>query len=120
MRAQAPLLAGDRDYVKAMLASGEERKALLASAAANYREASKMSLAIVFRYYLNDEIARIVLPAGVTRADLSKLPDDQYLPVYERALQAIAQQEYDPDAEDRSDYQRWHDRAQARLKQIEG
>lgn len=120
MKALAPLLAGDRDYLQAMLASGESRKALLASAAANYREASKMSLAIVFRYYLTDDVARAVFPAGVTRADLSKLPDEQYLPVYERAMQAIAQQEYDPDAEDRSDYQRWHDRAQARLKRIGG
>ena len=120
LKGLVPMFAGDRDYLKAMLASGDERKALLASAQRSYREALNNNLAVLFRYYLNDEIAKAVFPAGVSRADLSKLPADQYVPAYEKALALLAQQPYDPDAEDRSDYQRLVERAQARLKQIGG
>jgi hypothetical protein len=116
----SPLLAGDRDYLKAMLASGDERKALLAAAARNYRESVKYNLAVIFRYYLTDEIAKAVFPEGVTRLDLSKLPDEQYLPVYAKAMQLVARQQYDAEAEDRGEYQRYVERAQARLKQIGG
>ncbi|MEO6434558.1 MAG: hypothetical protein ABIP55_02200 [Tepidisphaeraceae bacterium] len=118
MRAQGPLLAGDRDYLKAMQAARSERKALLASAAEHYREAVRMNVAVVFRYYVSDEIAHAIFPVGVSRGDLSKLPADQYVPAYEKALTLIAQQPFDAEGEDRQDYQRALERAQVRLKLI--
>ena len=118
MKGIESLLAGDRDYLKAMLASGEQRKPHLASAAEHYRNAVRRNLAVVFKYYTNDEIAAAVFPPGVTRNDLSKLPAEQYVPTYEKVRRAIGQQPYDSDAEDRGEYESYAARAQARLKQI--
>ena len=38
---------------------------------------------------------------------------------FQRMMQILAQEPYDPDAEDRGDYERYAQRAEARLKRIE-
>jgi len=127
MRAQEPLLLGDRDFLKAIQAGeGEARKKLLAAAAEQYRAAVRANIGIVFRYYVPEELAQQILPAGVTRADVDhagadgrpRLNDEQMLTAYLKAMGAISQQQFDPDNEDRSEYARYIDRAMSRLKTI--
>jgi hypothetical protein len=119
LRGEAALLQGDRDYLKAMLAApGEQRQALLRSAAQHYRDSINGNLFMVLRYYVPEDIVKQTFPKGITRDNVEQLPVDQYLPVYYASMQLIAQQRFDPDAEDRSDYQRSFERAMARLKQM--
>ncbi len=122
LRAQEPMLEGDRDYLKAMLASGDERTQLLEAAAQEYRDSIAGNILVVLRYYLPEPLAAGVLPKGVTRADLeTKLKDYQArVDAYQKlmaGLPGIAR--FDTDADDRSDYTRSIDRAFARLKRIE-
>ena len=119
LRAQNALLLGDRDYLKAMLSAGDERKPLLASAGQHYRESLRGNLQVILRYYLPEEVAPAVLPPGVTRADVGKLTLEQCRAGYQRLLEGLPQVRYDSDAEDRSDYQRYADRAMVRLTRIE-
>jgi hypothetical protein len=121
MRAQEPLLLGDRDFLKAMQTTdAAERKKLLEAASKNYQAAVRANIGIVFRYYVPDELAQQVLPPGVTRAEIDRknLPDGQLLGAYFNALGAIGQAQYDPDAEDRGEYVRYVERALSRLKTI--
>jgi hypothetical protein len=120
LRAQQPMVEGDRDYLKAMLASGDQRQKLLQSAAEHYRDSIQKNIYIVLRYYVPESMEQEIFPPGVTRDNLEKLPPDRYLPSYAAALEMISHAQYDPDAEDRSDYERYIDRALARLKQIPG
>ena len=121
MRAQAPLLEGDRDYLKAMLAAGDARKALLHDAAEHYRDAVDKNFNIIIRYYMPDEIAARVFPPGVTRADAAtRLTLEQKWQAYQGLHAAIAQARFDPDAEDRPEYERYIARAMDRYKRIEG
>jgi hypothetical protein len=119
MRAQEPLLAADRDFLKAMVAGpGAERDKLLDAAAKNYHAAVKGNIGIVFRYYVPDQVAQQVLPAGVSRADVDRkdLTEEQMLGAYINAMNIINHAQYDPDAEDRGEYQRYIDRSMVRLR----
>ena len=121
MRAQEPLLAADRDFLKAMqTADANERKQLLAAAAKNYQQAVRANIGIIYRYYVPDELASQILPAGVTRGEVDRknLPDAQLLDAYAKAMGAISQAQFDPDVEDRSEYVRYVERSLARLKTI--
>ena len=120
LRARDPLLRGDRDYLKAMMAHGAERQALLKQAAEEYRQSIHGNIYIVLRYYVSDVIGKATLPPGVTRDNLEKLPDDKYLSTYAASLELIHEQRYDPDADDRGEYENYINRALARLKQIPG
>ena len=120
LRAQAALMEADRDYLKAMQASGAERQALLQSAAGHYADSIQANIYIVLKYYVSDDIAKRVFPPGVTRDNVENLPPQQFLPTYFAALQMLSNQRFDPDQEDRSDYQRYIERAFARLKEIPG
>jgi hypothetical protein len=119
---QEALYRGDADYLRAMLAAaGPERQSLLNSAAEHYRDAVRLNLYVILRWYVADDLAQRLFPPGVTRSDIAKkLPPEQYLPIYENAMKAIKAQRFDPDGEDRSEYQRYVERAQARLKRIGG
>ena len=120
MRGQQALMRGDCDYLKAMLATGAERQTHLQSAAEHYRDAIALNFYVILRYYMNDQLAPMILPPGTTRNDLTKIPRDQYPVMYQKMKDLIAQAQFDVDSEDRSDYERYVDRAQMRLKRIEG
>jgi hypothetical protein len=122
LRAQEALYTADRDYLKAMMTpAGAQREALLKSAADHYREAQRIGLYIILRWYVNDDVAARVFPAGVARSDIaSKIPAAQYPAMYESAMKLVRTQRFDADAEDRSEYEHYVDRAQARLKRIGG
>jgi hypothetical protein len=117
LRAQESMMLADANYMKAMLASGDERKRLLTTASRQYADAEQWNLYIILRYYMDDYAAPQVLPAGVTRNDLSKLPRQQYRPLYEKLLTLLPPQ--DPSEEDRSDYQVAAKRAELRIKRAQ-
>ena len=119
IEAQGPLMEGDRDYLKAMLTSGPERAKLLASAATYYRDSIAKNLIVILHFYLPDPFTAQVLPPGVTRADIDKLSYEQRLQAYQVLVAALKGTQFDSDAEDRSDYQRYIERAQTRLARIE-
>jgi hypothetical protein len=118
LRAEDGLLQGDRDYLKAMLASGDERKQLLAAAAQHYRDSISGNIQLVLHYYLPEELTS-VLPTGITRADVAKLTYQQRIDAYGRLAQGLKTFKLDSDQDDRSDYQRYIDRATARIQRIE-
>jgi hypothetical protein len=120
--AQEELYKGDADYLRAMKATaGEQRKAMLASAAKHYREAMTRNYYVILRWYFPDDLAARVLPSGVKRSDIAdKVPHDQYPALYEKAMGLLKFLPYDSDADDRGEYQRYLERAQARLKLIGG
>jgi hypothetical protein len=50
------------------------------------------------------------------RPDVEKLTPQQRIAAYEKLVPALKTMPYDPDAEDRSDYQRYVDRAMTRMQ----
>jgi len=77
------------------------------------------NLYVVLRWYVADDVLARLLPAGVKRADIAaKVPAEQYPAIYQSAMNMIKLLQFDSDAEDRSEYQRYIERAQARLKLI--
>jgi hypothetical protein len=120
LTARAPLLSADRDYLKAMVTpAGPERQKLLDAAAAEYKEAVRLNLNVIFRYYTSDEIGRAVLPAGVDRQKAAEsVPLGDLVVAYLRGMNLLARQQFDPDAEDRSDFQRYVDRSMLRLRAL--
>ena len=119
LRAQRELMLGDRDYLKAMLSTGEERRQHLQSAAEHYRQSRALNYLVILRYYMNDALAPQVLPEGMTRHELRRIPPQQYPAMYQKMRELLAREPIDPDAEDRSDYERYVQRAETRLKRIE-
>ena len=91
LRAQDPLLQGDRDYLKAMLAgdSKDERAALLKSAAQYYRDSISGNVLVALRYYLPEPLAAQVLPKGITRLDLDKMTYDQRVDAYQKLMAGL-------------------------------
>jgi hypothetical protein len=121
LRAQAPMMRGDRDYLKAMLTKdAAERQKLLAAAAKSYQEAVIRNLYIVLRWYMPEDDAKAVLPPGMTREDISKIPGDQFPALYQQLHARLINKQWDPDKDDRSDYERYAERAVTRLKRIGG
>ncbi len=118
-RATAEMMKGDRDYLKAMLATGDERAKLLKSAGAEYRVAMEYMLRLIFTYYIDDELATQALPPGVRRTNIDQLPKELYAPVLERIRARSQARPFDPSAEDRQQYDRGVDRMRARLKHVE-
>jgi hypothetical protein len=76
------------------------------------KEAVRLNLNVVFRYYMFDAVAQAVLPAGIEQAEAAeKLPLGELVVAYLRGMTWSAASSSTPDAEDRSDFQRYVDRA---------
>ena len=114
----AAVAVGDRDYLRAMMATGEARKQALASAAENYRKAANLIYPLMFQYYIDDELAQQAFPPGIRRTNIREMKPQQYEAVFQKILQAAAQREYDPSKEDRLLFERYVVRMQARQKRI--
>jgi hypothetical protein len=78
LRAHLDLAAGDRDYLAAMLADPSARAPLVASAREEYRRALIAEQLIILHYYIGDEMAKTLLPAGYDRSNIDKLNPDLY------------------------------------------
>jgi hypothetical protein len=68
--AQAEMMKGDAFYLKAMLATGDQKQQLARQAAEHYRNGANLYSRHILRYYLADEDAGNILPPRVTRADV--------------------------------------------------
>ena len=78
LRAHLDLAAGDRDYLAAVLADPSPRAPVAASAREEYRRALIAEELIILHYYIGDETAKTLLPAGYDRSNIDKLNPDLY------------------------------------------
>jgi len=118
LQAQKHLLAGDRDYLRAMLLPADQRTALLASAKASYEQALIYNRILIVRYLISDPMFVRIAPAGVSKDNLLDHP--QALEgLATQAAQAIsAGGEAGGYAEDFEEYNRYVTRARNRLSSI--
>jgi hypothetical protein len=115
------LAAGDRDYLAAQLATGEERQRLAASAAEHYRKSLQQSEYMLVRYHIDDQHVPVLFPPGTSRLNMppDKVPPQMYRQILLRNRELLRQAPYDMHEEDRQEYERYADRSMMRLEQIE-
>jgi hypothetical protein len=130
--ANRSLVSGDHDYLKAIQVGRDDPQygKLLASAARHYHNSVREFGLVALRYYTADNIAEKVLPQGVSRATLGTGPPGSKTAVTEQdvrhMMEAVRAEitrlgglDYDPNGEDRAEYDTYIARADARLKLIE-
>src|SRR5438270_3717007 len=93
----------DHQYLSSFEPGGDPNK-MLASAAEYYAKASIAYARIVLTYYIDDKIVDQIYPPGYKRANISKLPEEQVLPLLARALGATMAAGENLHDEDRDDY----------------
>jgi hypothetical protein len=120
VQANASMMEGDRDFLKAALVSGKERIDLLASAGTHYHDCIHRNQFIIFSFYIDDELAAKAFPPNIRRTNIQEMPAAEYDKVMERIQVLGKQREYDPGADDRGEFERYIDRAAARLRHITG
>ena len=118
VKATSALAAGDRDYLRAMLADGDARKKALATAAENYAKAAELTYRVMFKYYIDDELAAQAFPPGIRRTNVDELPSSLLDPVFVKIQTAAAKRQYDPSKEDRLLFEHYIERIKARQKRI--
>lgn len=90
INAQQWLMRGDRDFLAAMLATGDDRTRLSTTAAAAYRKAAMGYQIVNLKTTVGDELAARLFPPGITKANISeRLDADQTNRLYSTA-KAIA------------------------------
>ena len=90
IEAQEALLAGDRDYLKTILASPDQRPAMIAKTISEYTRAIDLECVVVLKYRVFEQVAQQVYPKGVTRENVTdELP--QISDLTARAVTAMEQ-----------------------------
>ncbi len=120
LNAMKHLALGDRAYLAAMSAQGDERGRLLATAKEEYIQAARNYQLIVLKYYVSDPIIAAVYPKGYGKENIRTLPPEQLEGLLIRTLQAIQRTPtgYDNYAEDRGEYLTYLDRINQRLARL--
>ncbi len=123
INAEAELVAADRDYLSAQLASPSDRPALLASAKAHYQQTIYFYDLLILRYFVDPRILESHLPPGfarfktVDRKGIEELPKDQLQSMADAVEHALSQPGVrDSHMEDIQDYRPYMDRARTRLE----
>jgi hypothetical protein len=126
MNAQAAMAAGDRDFLKAMLATGAERDALMKSSQAHYEFSIDQAGRSLFKYYVDAETLKAALPAGYTQRpvpNVSKGIDDM---TQAQVLEAVQKEDEFRVAHpkhyqnsDRYEYDRYIVRARSRIQAMQ-
>jgi hypothetical protein len=112
------MMLADNEFLTAKLKPGADAKTLLESAAKHYRAAMEQNYRILLRYYTSEDQAARLFPNGLTRNDAKKIPADQLAGIYAKVMEEVSRQEFDPDADDRTEFKAYVDRAEKRLAQI--
>lgn len=130
LAAMRSLVSGDDAYVRAMTATGDAERALLAQeASGHYRNAILQYGLITLRYYTDNSVLVSVLPPGVNRTNIgtgppgsiSAVTEDDVLKLLDSTQDALSRRNVrDENAEDRSEYDAYIQRALQRIQQIEG
>jgi hypothetical protein len=109
----------DRDYLKLRLATGDEARALRASAIAGYERALVIGERTVLTYYTEDDLTAAAFPRNATRESVSGFSDQMVMQIFGRVM-ALASRERFPQYDDeRITYLRQINRASARLKLLQ-
>jgi hypothetical protein len=119
LKAVQELILGDHDYLAAMRATGDERAALIKSAAEHYRASIPLNQQMILKYYTDQSIADAI---GYNRDDVNTIPHDQYAELLRKAKVILANPQvtqYDNNREDRTEYENYVKRAEDRLKNLQ-
>lgn len=119
------LAAGDEAYLRAMLATGEARKAQETKAAEAYQKALDQFRRIVLKYYVDDLIALPLYqkhPGGsaTTRPVVSQMTSAQLERTFQDAMIASSNLQHDPNQETQMEYEGFLRRAMIRLALLRG
>jgi hypothetical protein len=119
MQAMEQLVTADALYLQAMATTdAATRKALLQQAAESYRQSIVGHELIIFKYYIDDQIAQAVL-GNVKKDQLGMLTPQRVREILASAVAESAKRpELDSYGEDRAEYEQYINRANARLKLI--
>jgi len=117
--AMAAIVKGDQLWIEARSAKGQARIDKLDAAAQAYRQGIARNGRIILRYYTDDGTFARVAPQGATRLDVPTIPDDMVAPMISLASVYLKVSQNDIYGEDRGEYERYIQRAQARLRTIE-
>lgn len=111
------LIRGDHDDLAARQATAEQRTALARSAAEHYRKSIPLNQRIILKYYIDDGIAGAI---GYDKTQVDSIPVEKYSDLLDRAAKIRDSRGpmYDTYREDRTEYERYVERAQARLKNL--
>lgn len=124
VNAELWLATADEAYLEAMITPDAQRKqSLIATATTNYRKALDQFRRIVLRYYTDDEIAAGLYQkhAADPRSSLpvlSQMDSAALSRLYAAVLNQVRQMPYDPNAENRSEYEGFLGRCSARLEAL--
>jgi hypothetical protein len=111
------LMGADRDYLKAMRATGAERTKLATAAAEQYLRAMHQSEYVILKYYVDDETAE---KAGYKRAEIDRTPVQQFESLIGKVYDQINRPGYfDAHEEDRGEFERYARRSVTRLQTLE-
>jgi hypothetical protein len=108
----------DAAYLRAMSATGEERKKLIETATKEYQETMLHYIRISLKYYTDEGIFRAAA-GDVTREQIDSLPLDRLFTIATRVGQMIANGAPESHMEDRQEYGAYITRCQERLKYLE-
>jgi hypothetical protein len=119
VQAMQALLAADRDYLKAMVATGDERAALVKQAIEEYTRAANLQRVVILKYRVYEQFAEQVYPQGVTRANVNENTPN-LADITNRAVatmeEKVGKQNFLEDSNDTIEY---INRAETRLKLLE-
>ena len=114
------LSAGDRDYLKALIAPPQQRAALIASATNAYNRAIALSRVYILRFGVWDQVADQIYPKGVTRQNVNEQTPN-LAEISDRAIAAMRQKMgNDGFNEDSGEFLKYMDRSMARIRQMRG
>ncbi len=122
MAARVSLLRGDEAFLKAMVASGEQRSELIRRAIDDYNDSIRRFRLVLMTYYIEARQYPL-LPEGVTRDNITeKLSAQEIGALVDRLADEVFETGYQAAAhfEDWDEYMRYIRRAQARVKTLEG
>ncbi len=113
------LTRADHDYLVTAHGAPAERDWRAASAKSNYQKAQDTFEAIVLEYYVDDDTARQMYPAGYTRVNISQLPAPERAALYDAVIQTLNENAtpYE-DTTERMEYEQYVHRVRTRLQAL--
>lgn len=112
------LSAGDAAYLRATLATGEERAKHFADAKKAYEQSAVQVQLIILKYYVDEQLVPTSYPNGSNKTTIGEQPPELYAPTLMRVLQQIPLLSYDAFQEDRTEYMNYLQRAAIRVQLV--
>jgi hypothetical protein len=112
------LSAGDRDYLKSLIAPPDQKAALIASATNEYTRAIALSRVYLLKFSVWDQVAEEIYPKGVTRQNVNEQTPN-LAQIADRSIVEMQKRVgVDGFNEDSGEFLKYMDRSIARIKQM--